>query len=391
MELLLRGVEQLYSEPELRRRLRLNRPLRVKLGLDPTAPDIHLGHMVQLRKLRQFQDLGHKAVLIIGDYTARVGDPSGRDTTRPVLSPEAIEANAQTYLDQAGKILRTDDDALELRRNADWLGRWNLADVLAITGVFTVNQMLHRDAFKKRMAEDREIAISEFMYPLMQAADSVEIEADVELGGTDQTFNLLVGRELMEKRNLAKQVVMTLPLLVGLDGAEKMSKSKGNYVGVSEPAGEMFGKLMSLPDEAMADYLRLLTDLPTDEIATWVDPARTHPREAKDRMARTITAMLHSEPEAAEASEAFRRQFAEGRLPDDLAEHAAPASPIGPLDLIRAVGFASSGSEARRLVGQGAVSIDGERVEDAAAPLTIDRPVVLKVGKRRVCRVLPPG
>ncbi len=384
---LLRGVEQTYSLDDLRRKLALKRPLRIKLGMDPTAPDIHLGHSVVLRKMRQFQDLGHTAVLIIGDYTARIGDPTGRDATRPVLDESAIQQNAQTYLDQAGTILDLSPDKFELRYNSEWLGKLNFADVLNLTGQFTVQQMLHRDNFKKRMADGTEIQLAEFMYPLMQAYDSVVVKADVELGGTDQTFNNLRGRDLMGKSNLDPQVVMVMPILVGLDGTQKMSKSKGNYVAVRDQPNDMYGKVMSIPDELMSNYYELLTPLSTDRITSLLDPEQTHPREAKDVLARVIVEEFHDPNAANHAAEEFKRRFSENKLPEDLETKTIDESPIGILNLITRVGFASTNSEARRLVQQSAVSLDDEKITDPKAQITLDSPAILRVGKRRVCRI----
>ncbi len=385
---LLRGVEGLYSLDELRAKLQSGKTLCVKLGLDPTAPDIHLGHTVVLRKMRQFQDLGHKAVLIIGDYTARIGDPSGRDTTRPVLSEDQIDANAQTYLDQAGLILDVAPDKLELRRNSEWLAALTFEDVLRLTGQVTVQQMLHRESFKTRLADEREIMVSEFMYPLMQAYDSVVIEADIELGGTDQTFNCLMGRQLMGHRDMEKQVVMVMPLLVGTDGAEKMSKSKGNYVGVTDEANDMFGKVMSIPDTLMDNYYSLLTDLPEERVTSLLDAEVTHPRDAKDILGRVLVESFHDRDAANDASAEFRRRFAENQLPSDIETKSASESPIGIVKLIVECGFASSNGEARRLVQQGGVTFDDEKITDIKAEVAIDGEPVLKVGKRRVCRVV---
>jgi tyrosyl-tRNA synthetase len=385
---LMRGVEGLYSSEELRTKLESGRPLNIKLGMDPTAPDIHLGHSVVLRKMRQFQDLGHKAILIIGDYTARIGDPTGRDTTRPILSEDQIDHNAQTYLDQAGAILDTSDDKLQVKRNSEWLAKLMFADVLKLTGQVTVQQMLHRESFKTRLNDQREIMVSEFMYPLMQAYDSVVIEADVELGGTDQTFNNLMGRQLMGHRDMAKQVVMVMPLLVGTDGTEKMSKSKGNYVAVTDQPNEMFGKIMSIPDALMENYYKLLTDLPTDRITELLDGNQTHPRDAKDILGRFIVEAFHSCEAANEASAEFRRRFADNQLPSDLATVTASESPIGIVKLIVECGFASSNGEARRLADQGAVTFAGEKVADAKTKITIDGEAILKVGKRRICKVM---
>ena len=388
IDTLTRGVEGLYSRDDLLAKLSSGKRLRIKLGMDPTAPDIHLGHAVVLRKLRQFQDQGHVAVLIIGDYTARIGDPSGRDTARPVLDEAAIENNAATYLDQAGKILDTSPDKLEVCRNSEWLAKLTLADVLKLTGMMTVQQMLHRDNFKKRMASETEIMVSEFMYPLMQGYDSVAIHADVELGGTDQTFNNLVGRDLMGKHDQAKQVVMVLPILPGLDGQEKMSKTKGNYVALTDTPDEMFGKLMSVPDPLMKPYFDLLSDLPPKVIASLVDPQQTHPRQAKDVLARVIVESFHDRQAANAASEEFRRRFTDHQLPADLETKVVAESPIGILNLVRQVGFAASNSEARRLVTQGGVTLAGQKITDPQAQVSIDDPVVLKVGKRRVCQVV---
>lgn len=386
-DVLLRGVEGLYSADELRAKLDSGRQLVIKLGLDPTAPDIHLGHSVVLRKMRQFQDLGHKALVVIGDYTARIGDPTGRDTTRPILSEEEIERNAQTYLDQAGAILDSDPARLETRRNSEWLAKLTFADVLRLTGQVTVQQMLHRESFKARIADEREIMVSEFMYPLMQAYDSVVIEADVELGGTDQTFNNLMGRQIMSQRDMEKQVVMIMPILVGTDGTEKMSKSKGNYVAVTDAPNEMFGKIMSIPDALMSNYFELLTELPSERIASLTDAGETHPRDAKDILGRSIVESFHGTDAANEASAEFRRRFAENQLPSDLETRTASASPIGIIKLIVECGFASSNGEARRLIEQGAVTFADVKVTDPKAQVTIDDEPILKVGKRRVCRV----
>jgi tyrosyl-tRNA synthetase len=400
LDTLARGVEHTYSLEELKRKLivaskkRVADPsykgLRIKLGMDPTAPDIHLGHSVVLRKLRQFQDLGHQAVLIIGDYTAKIGDPTGRDTTRPILDDATIARNAQTYLDQAGRILDTSPGKLEVRHNSEWLSKLTFADVLKLTGLVTVQQMLHRENFAKRMAESREIMLSEFMYPIMQAYDSVVIQSDVELGGTDQTFNNLMGRQLMSKMNMDSQVVIVMPILVGLDGTEKMSKSKGNYVALTEPANEMFGKIMSIPDALMGNYFRLLTPLPEDRISSLIDPAVTHPRQAKDTLARVIVEAFHDAPAAAAASDEFRRRFTEGALPSDIQTITVTQNALSIVALLSQAGFAPSNSEARRLVEQGAVSLDDVKLTDTKATITLiaGKEHVLRAGKRRVCKVV---
>ena len=390
---LLRGVEAVYSEVELKKKLASGRQLRIKLGMDPTAPDIHLGHTVVLRKMRQFQDLGHKAIMIIGDYTARIGDPTGRDSTRPILDEATINENAKTYLDQAGKILDTDPAKLEVRYNSEWLAELSFADVLKLTGQITVQQMLHRENFKLRIQQEREIMISEFMYPLMQGYDSVVIDSDVELGGTDQTFNNLIGRDLMSKYgNDERQVVIVMPILVGLDGTEKMSKSKGNYVAVNDSPDDMFGKVMSIPDSLMRNYFELLTPLPTERIASLL--ADAHPRDAKDTLAKVIVEQFHDAGAANSASEEFRRRFAENKLPSDLVVHEVADAEIGLIQLIRTVEFAGSNSDARRLIKQGAVSFAGEKINDERAAVTVpegDEPAILKVGKRRVCGVKRGG
>ena len=392
VELLLRGSEALYTREDLAQRLEqaatANRPLRVKLGLDPTAPDIHLGHAVQLRKMRQFQDLGHKAVLLIGDYTARIGDPSGVNKTRPVLSPEQIDTNAQTYLEQAGKILDTSPEKLELRRNSEWLEKLTFADVLRLAGQMTVAQMMERDTFEIRYKAGVPIGVHEFLYPLMQGYDSVCVEADVELGGTDQTFNNLIGRQLQENAGQPRQVVLIMPILVGLDGTEKMSKSKGNYIGVTDEPNDMFGKVMSIPDALMFNYFTLLTDLDVERIAELVDADRTHPRQAKALLAKTIVATYHDEAAAAAAAEEFDRVFSRRDIPTDMPEVCVSSATMNVIDLILTAGFAKSKGEARRLVQQSAVSLDGEKLVDIDADVALSDGQILRVGKRRFGRIV---
>jgi len=391
---LRRGAVEIYTEDDLRAKLagafHAGRPLRVKLGMDPTAPDIHLGHTVVMGKMRQFQDLGHKAVLIIGDYTARVGDPSGVDHTRPVLSEEQIEENAHTYLGQAGRVLDLSKERIEIRRNSEWLADLSFADVLRLAANMTVARMLERDSFERRYKAGDPIGVHEFLYPLMQAHDSVAVEADVELGGTDQTFNCLAGRELMRAAGQEAQVVLTMPLLVGLDGTEKMSKSKGNYVGVTDSPREMFGKLMSIPDGLMENYFTLLTRVPMDEIRRAL---RTdHPRDAKQRLARTVTAHYHGEAAADAAAEDFRRVFAEHEQPSDIPETVVPAEEledgrIGLARLMTLAGFTGSNSEAMRLIRQGAVRLDDQPLKDPKAFVEVTPGAVLRVGKRRWTRL----
>ena len=392
MDLLSRGAEAVYSPEELEQRLiaaeKESRPLRVKLGLDPTAPDIHLGHTVVLHKMRQFQDLGHKAVLIIGDYTARIGDPSGANVTRPMLAPEQIEANAKTYFDQAGKVLDPSPAKLEIRYNSEWLEKLSFADILRLTGQMTVARMMERDTFERRFKDGVPIGVHEFLYPLVQAYDSVCIHADVELGGSDQTFNNLCGRNIQQAYGQKPQVVLIMPLLVGLDGTDKMSKSKGNYVGITDEPADMFGKIMSIPDALMANYFTLLTDMPADRVKAMTDPARTHPRQAKAELARMITATYHGDDAGKAAAAEFDRVFAERQTPTDMPEVAVEAGQVGIVDLVIRAGFAASKSEARRLVKQSAVSIDGEKVTDINAAVTPADGQILRVGKRRFGRMV---
>jgi tyrosyl-tRNA synthetase len=399
MPMLLKGVDHVYSARELEQRLikaaKEGRQLRIKLGMDPTAPDLHLGHAVVLRKLRQFQDLGHRAVLIIGDFTAMIGDPTGKKKTRPVLSEQQVRENAATYFAQAGKILDTSAEKLEIRRNSEWLAAMNFADALRLAQQMTVARMLERDTFNDRYKAGEAIYIHEFMYPLMQGWDSVMIRADVELGGTDQTFNNLVGRDLQAGQGQEPQIVMIMPILPGTDGVQKMGKSLGNYVGVAESPQQQFGKIMSIPDALMKQWFELCTALPEQDIAALVDGTKTHPREAKERLASLIVEQFHSAPDAHAASEDFRRRFTEGQLPQEIAVQEIPATllnqgKIGLLTLIKTVGFAPSTSEARRLVEQGAVSVDGAKISDTKLLVSFtagEAGPILQIGKRRVCRV----
>ena len=387
LQLLLRGCDNVYTPDELAARLAASaesrRPLRVKLGLDPTAPDIHLGHTVVLRKMRQFQDMGHKAVLIIGDYTARIGDPSGVNRTRPILTSEQIDANAKTYFDQAGKILDTSEDKLEIRYNSEWLEKLSFAELLQIAAMKTVAQMIQRDSFKTRLDANEDVFLHEMLYPIMQGYDSVCIESDVELGGTDQTFNNLVGRDLQKASGQKPQIVLVMPILVGLDGTEKMSKSKGNYIGVTDGPNDMFGKVMSIPDTLMGNYFTLLTDLPADRIAINIDPSKTHPRAAKADLGKMIVAQYHGPDAAESAAEEFDRVFKRHDVPAEMPEIAVPAGPIGIVELICLAEFAESRGQAKRLVKQGAVSIDAENIGSIDAEIEPAGGQVLKVGKRR--------
>ena len=388
---LSRGTVEIYTQQELGQRLaeaaQSRRQMRIKLGLDPTSPDIHLGHTVVLRKMRQFQDLGHKAVLIIGDYTARIGDPTGQNTTRPMLSPVQIERNAKTYFEQAGKILDTSPDKLEVRHNSEWLADLRLADVIRLAGHMTVARMLERDTFDIRYKKGDPIGVHEFLYPLMQGYDSVMVRSDVELGGTDQTFNNLVGRDLQRVNGQPPQIVITSPILVGLDGVQKMSKSKGNYVGVTDEPSNMFGKIMSISDEMMENYYTLLTDLPTERIKELIDPGKTHPKEAKVLLGKTIVAQFHGQEAGDAAAAEFDKVFAKGQLPDDMPEVALPEAPITVKNLLTICQLVETGGEAKRLCAQGGVSIDGQKAADPNAEIAPRDGMVVQVGKRRFAKL----
>jgi tyrosyl-tRNA synthetase len=376
---LARNAVDCLPRGALEERLASGRPLRAKLGLDPTAPDLHLGHTVVLQKLREFQDAGHTVVLIVGDYTARVGDPSGRSVTRPVLSPAEIDANARTYLDQAGRILRT-DDTLEVRNNSEWLDM-SMEDLFRLVRVPTVAQLLERDDFAKRMAAAEPVSLLELLYPVLQGYDSVAVRSDVELGGTDQTFNLLMGRAIQAAYGQPQQLVLTMPLLVGTDGVQKMSKSLGNHIGITEPPGEMYGKTLSLPDAALGQWYSLLLggDVPPGLSA----------RDAKHALARAIVARFHGEAAAAAAAAEFARVFVDRALPEEIEEAALGSAGGGTVHLpeLLATLFGGSRSEARRKITQGGVRLDGEPV--SALDLDVDEldGRVLQVGKRQFRRL----
>lgn len=388
------GIADLVPESDMKKKLAQGRALRIKLGVDPTAPDLHLGHAVPLRKLRQFQDLGHTVVLIIGDFTALIGDPSGRNTTRPPLTREAIDANAETYVEQAFRIL--DPGRTELVRNSEWLAPLGFAELLKLTSQFTVARVLERDDFSKRYQSQQSISLHEFLYPVAQAYDSVAVKADVEIGGTDQLFNLLAGRELMEKQGMEPQVALTLPLLEGTDGVQKMSKSYGNYVGLTDEPDVMFGKVMSIPDELIVKYYRLCTTLTVEEvetIETELADGTGHPNDLKRRLGREIVALYHGPSASLAAEEAFDRVFKERKAPVD-----TPTVELELEDevympgLLQQLSMVSSAGEGRRLIDQGGVKLDGE----ALAPHTYTCArgsiygVVLQVGKRRFVRVVSP-
>ncbi|NLH17129.1 MAG: tyrosine--tRNA ligase [Phycisphaerae bacterium] len=395
LQLLKRGTVEVYKEEDLAERLelakKLGRPLRVKLGMDPTAPDIHLGHTVVLRKLRQFQDLGHTAVLIIGDYTARIGDPTGQNTTRPILDPEKIEANAKTYFQQAGKILDTSPDKLEIRYNSEWLAGLKLAEIIRLMASITVARMLERDTFEIRYKNGDAIGLHEFLYPLMQGYDSVMIQSDVELGGTDQTFNNLIGRDLQRIVNQLPQIVITMPILVGLDGKDKMSKSKGNYIGVTDSPKEMFGKCMSISDTMMENYYTLLTDIPQEKIRELLDPSKTHPKEAKVLLGKVIVEQFHGEEPAQAAAEEFERVFAHKQLPEDMPQVPIAPDPIPAGKLIFQCGLVESGGQAKRMIQQGGVEINDRRVADANEMITPTDGMILRVGKRKFAKLIVRG
>jgi tyrosyl-tRNA synthetase len=387
-----RGCHELLVESEfvdkLRRSMAGGKPLRCKLGLDPTAPDIHLGHTVVLNKLRQLQDLGHTVIFLIGDFTSMIGDPSGRNVTRPPLSPEQIRANAQTYFDQAALVL--DRERTEVRFNSEWSQPLGADGMIRLASSYTLARLLERDDFRQRYEAGQPIAMHELLYPLMQGYDSVALHADLELGGTDQKFNLLVGRELQKHYGQEAQCVLTMPLLEGLDGVEKMSKSKGNYVGISEPAGEMFGKLMSISDELMWRYYELLSACSLEQIAQLrrETAAGRNPRDAKVALALEIVGRFHTPAAAQHALAQFEARFRHGAVPDDIRDIALPlagASLALPL-LLKQAGLAASSSEAARSIEQGAVRIDGERVGDRALQLRAGV-YVIQVGKRRWARV----
>ncbi|MAS94506.1 MAG: tyrosine--tRNA ligase [Verrucomicrobiales bacterium] len=382
LQILTRGVANLISEKELLAKLERGKPLRAKLGVDPTSPDLHLGHSVVLEKLRQFQELGHQAVLIIGDFTAQIGDPTGRSKTRPPLSREEILANAETYTEQAFRIL--DKEKTEIKFNGEWFNKMSFTDVIQLNARVTMQQMLQREDFKNRIANDQEVRLHEIQYPIVQGWDSVEVESDVELGGTDQLFNILVGRDMQKSKDMEPQVVMCMPILEGLDGVQKMSKSLNNYVGISEPPGEMFGKLMSISDELMARYAILLLGEEID--------SDMHPMEAKKSLAAKIVTRYHSEADAKAARENWESMFSK----KDMASADLPEMEIGERkDIVGVVAQAfesvfetkRSGGDVRRLIQQGSVQLDGEKITDPKATPVWDSGQVLKLDKKRSVRI----
>lgn len=396
VELLSQRAAMLVTEEELRAKIRRSlekqQPLKVKLGVDPSAPDIHLGHIVVMRKLREFQELGHEIYFVIGDFTGMIGDPSGRSKTRRQLSREEVEANARTYHEQATLIL--DPDKTHVVFNSSWLSPLTFADLVTLASKFTVARMLERDDFHKRYTAGQAIGIHEFLYPLAQAYDSIAIGADVELGGTDQTFNLLVGRDLQPHYGQEPQIALTMPLLVGTDGKEKMSKSLGNYIGVTDNPNDMYGKVMSIPDEVMGDYFELILAEPKQSVKTMmrdIETGKRHPMDVKMELARRIVAEFHGLSAANTAQDNFLRVFREDALPDDIEtvelENVRAGEEVGLARLIATCGLAPSSSEARRLIQSGTVRVNRERLTDPFGSVRVTDGMLIQVGKRRICRV----
>lgn len=389
IEIIKTNVVNFISEEELFTKLNCGKPLRVKLGIDPTAPDLHLGHTVILHKLHQFQNFGHQIIFIIGDFTARIGDPSGQSETRPMLTEEEINTNAKTLQNQIGKILNI--EKIELCYNSKWLSKiFQAKNLIEVTktlrnlfGLFTVQQLLQRDDFTKRQEAGKPITILEMMYPLFQAYDSVMVKADVEIGGTDQLFNLLLGREM--QRNFAQepQIVLTLPLLEGTDGIRKMSKSYGNYIGINEPAKEIYGKIMSISDELMYRWYPLLTEYNLDEIK------KLHPRKAKAKLAYEVTAQYYNERIAAQVEKEFNHVFADKELPEKIEECVLPQGKIGIVDLVFQCGLEKSKNAIRRLIRQGGVKLDNQKIENEKEEIFVNRPSILQVGKRKFKKIIP--
>ena len=391
--LISHGVADLLPEDEFKKKLErsvaTNTPLIVKLGLDPTAPDIHLGHTVVLRKLKLFQDFGHKVIILIGDFTARIGDPTGKSVTRPPLTEEQVITNAKTYQEQIFKVL--DPEKTEVRFNSEWLSKLDFADVLKLASKYTVARMLERDDFHKRYTEGRPISIHEFMYPLMQGYDSIALKADVEFGGTDQTFNLLMGRHLQGEEGMPEQTIITMPILEGLDGVQKMSKSLGNYIGISEAPSEMYGKAMSIPDELMMRYFMLVTDMSIEEqeqLSKDLESGAAHPRDVKMKLAHTIVRLYHGEEAANFGQNEFVRVFQKHAMPTDIPEYkvAITEEPVFVPQLLSDAGLTASNGEARRSIKAGAFKIDGEKCNEEH--IVLKDGMVLQVGKRKFIKIV---
>jgi tyrosyl-tRNA synthetase len=396
LDVITRGTAEIIRVEDLERKINAsivsNTPLKIKLGCDPSRPDLHLGHSVVLRKLRQFQDLGHQAILIVGDFTGMIGDPSGRNKTRPPLSLEETRANGQSYFAQATKILSS--TRIQMLYNSEWLGTMTFADVTVLASKYTVARMLERDDFERRYKAGEPISMHEFLYPLAQAMDSVAVRSDVELGGTDQKFNLLVGRDIQREYGVEPQVTITMPILVGTDGMEKMSKSLDNFIGFNESPRDIFGKTMRIPDALIYDYFLLATGISAGELAAirleLADPA-TNPSTVKRRLAATLVTLYHSAGEAVTAEKEFNRMFREKESPEEIQEAAlaAPGGRIGIIQLLSDAGLVPSRNEARRMIEQGAVSVDGVRIADQSAVIDITAGVVVRVGKRGFRRIRP--
>lgn len=389
LALIERGAEAIYSKEDLTAKLKLGRPLRIKLGMDPTAPDLHLGHTVVLNKLRHFQDLGHEVLFLIGDYTASIGDPTGKSATRPPLSKEQVEQNAKTYAEQVFKIL--DQDKTTIMFNSEWFGKMSSGDMIALASQVTVSRMLERDDFAKRYASQTPIAIHEFLYPLVQGYDSVAMRADVELGGTDQTFNILMGRTLQGRYNQEAQVCITMPLLEGLDGVQKMSKSLGNYVGISEPAGVMYQKLLSMPDTLIARYFELLSFKPMSEINTLLGEMEQgrNPQELKRILALELIERFHDKEAADNAHRSAGNRLADGELPVDLPEVSLPLDGSDKLFITQVLNqakLAKNSAQAKDMLSRGAVKVDGE-VVDAGFSLSAGQTVIIQAGKKAYAKV----
>ena len=394
MDVIRRGTVDLLPEEELVQKIensiKSNKPLIIKQGFDPTAPDIHLGHTVGIRKLKHFQDLGHQVVVIIGDYTAMVGDPSEKNSTRPRLTHKEVMANAKTYQEQFFKIL--DKEKTRIRYNGEWFGKMSFDEIMALASKFTVARMLERDDFSKRYSSRLPISIHEFFYPLMQGYDSVMIKADVELGATEQKFNLVIARQIQKEYDIDQQIVLTLPVLAGVDGAQRMSKSLGNYIGIDEPANETYGKVMSIPDELMYPYFELISDVSLSELSDikkQLDDPNINPRDTKKYLARTVVKMYHGKKASNEAESAFKRVFVEKELPDTMPEFVLDESSCRIDDLLIHTKTADSKSNARRLIQQGGVSVNGEKVSDPFAAIPINSEIILKVGKRKFVKISP--
>lgn len=389
LDLIRRGADEILLEDDLKARLKTGKPLKIKAGFDPTAPDLHLGHTVLINKLRQFQELGHEVLFLIGDFTGMIGDPTGKSTTRPPLTEDDVLKNAQTYQEQVFKIL--DPDKTQVVFNSEWMSKMSSADMIKLASSSTVARMLERDDFSKRYAGGQAIAIHEFLYPLIQGYDSVVMEADVELGGTDQKFNLLMGRQLQQQHGQKPQVVLTMPILEGLDGVQKMSKSLDNYIGIADSPKEMFGKIMSISDDLMWRYFELLSFRPMVEVEAFQAEmaAGKNPRDIKFLLAEEIIARFHDEKAAIAARESFIAQFSKGAQPDDMPEItlSAPDGVLGIAHVLKGAELTSSTSDAFRMIKQGAVRIDGERVEDRNFEISVGSSHVFQVGKRRFARI----